>query len=265
MVGRVLDDIAEDLGLVRVQKESNAAFASRAAYSALRFWMQAFCLDDGYGGVYGIDGKTVERKSAAWLETLARSYPDIRRWFGGDDRAGIKRILSLMVSSRNLIVTDEGLYRCVTAHTEWISDDCAVLSGLADPTDPTKPMRANEIGVDPLPFSGLTSAVSRQDRIRRQDPVHDQGSWGDGSWSDGGIGNVVAGKGTRTARIQPLDERHCLLTLNAALPSDTKAARLIGMVSWPQRSATDALHRVFRREYTDVITHILKLEDVRVR
>ncbi|MBT1166279.1 hypothetical protein [Bifidobacterium simiarum] len=255
MVGRVLDDIAEDLGLVHVQKESNAAFASRAAYSALRFWMQAFCLDDGYGGVYGIDGKTVERKSAAWLETLAGSYPDVRRWFGSDDRRGIRCVLSLMVSSRNLIVTDEGLYRCVAAHTEWISDDCAVLSGLADPTDPTRPMRANEIGVDPLPFSGLTSAVSCQ-ALPRQGLELSQGWRSDG--------RAVAGKCTRTARIQPLDERHCLLTLNAALPADTKTARLIGMVSWPQRSATDALHRIFRREYANVITHVLRLEGVRI-
>ncbi|WP_133124862.1 hypothetical protein [Bifidobacterium margollesii] len=239
--------MATDLGLVQIRDESDEKFAARTVYSALRFWMQAFCLDDGYGGIYGIDRRTVERKSTAWLETLSSPYPTIRQWFGNNDRHIVRRILSLMVTSRNLMVTDEGMYRCVIAHTERITEDCEMLSGLVDPTESERITADNR---RQLPFSGLTAAVSRQ--IPDASPRLWVGN------------NADADDDIPQAQIKSLDNHHCLLIIDTVPPANLASARLINMLSWPRYSVDDALHRVFRHEYRNIILNALQHDIVTI-
>ena len=45
---RLVDVMAESLGIKRIKGEGERPFVIRCLYSACRFWVEAFCLDDGY-------------------------------------------------------------------------------------------------------------------------------------------------------------------------------------------------------------------------
>ena len=69
MVRRLVDVMAHDLGVPRRASDDpdGEALACRCTFTALRFWMQAYCIDDGYGGAAGIAQTAVEQKSLAWI------------------------------------------------------------------------------------------------------------------------------------------------------------------------------------------------------
>lgn len=48
-----LNVIASDIGVRRFIGESEESFCRRVSYSASRFWLQAFCMDDGECGKKG--------------------------------------------------------------------------------------------------------------------------------------------------------------------------------------------------------------------
>ena len=47
----LLNIMAADLGMSRYRNESDKSFGIRTVYSASRFWIEAFCLDDGRMGL----------------------------------------------------------------------------------------------------------------------------------------------------------------------------------------------------------------------
>ena len=57
MPDRLIDSMADDLGVSHIYGENHEAFERRTVFSALRYWMQAYTLDDGFGGAYGVAGK----------------------------------------------------------------------------------------------------------------------------------------------------------------------------------------------------------------
>lgn len=56
MVRQLVDVMARDLGVPRIPGDDaeGHAFTTRTVFTALRFWVQACCIDDGYGGAMGI-------------------------------------------------------------------------------------------------------------------------------------------------------------------------------------------------------------------
>lgn len=83
MVRRLVDVMAHDLGVPRRASDDpdGEALACRCTFTALRFWMQAYCIDDGYGGAAGIAQTAVEQKSLAWIKQMSALYPQLRSKF----------------------------------------------------------------------------------------------------------------------------------------------------------------------------------------
>lgn len=65
MVRQLVDVMARDLGVPRIPGDDaeGHAFTTRTAFTALRFWVQACCIDDGYGGAMGIAPAATEQKA----------------------------------------------------------------------------------------------------------------------------------------------------------------------------------------------------------
>lgn len=127
----VLDLMVRDLHVPRFPEETEADLARRTAYTALRFWMQAFCIDDGYGGAYGVTQDAVERKALQWVDSLALMYPSVSDML---DPALIHTYCDALVTVGDLVQTPYGLLRCTKPHDMAITDTISTTLGLLDPT-----------------------------------------------------------------------------------------------------------------------------------
>ncbi len=69
MVRQLVDVMVRDLGVPRIPGDDAGGYAltTRTVFTALRFWMQAFCIDDGYGGAMGIAPAATEQKALDWI------------------------------------------------------------------------------------------------------------------------------------------------------------------------------------------------------
>ncbi|WP_026644902.1 hypothetical protein [Bifidobacterium sp. AGR2158] len=115
MALRLVDVMARDLGVTRKPGDDaqGHAFAVRATFTALRFWMQACCIDDGYGGAMGITQKSVEGKASDWIVQLNAMYPWLEDVFTS---AMLHQYCSALVGVGDLVRTDEGTLRCTRPH-----------------------------------------------------------------------------------------------------------------------------------------------------
>lgn len=131
MATTLLDVMAADLRLARAPREGDGDFACRLAYSALRFWMQAHCIDDGYGGALGITQEAVERKALQWVRSVGMAYPEVATRL-------VPRLVhdycNALVAVGDLVVTDDGLLRCTAPHEVTIVPGVTTTLGLVDPS-----------------------------------------------------------------------------------------------------------------------------------
>lgn len=227
MAGRVVDAMASNLGLPAMSGEVAQSFACRTAYSALRFWMQAYCLDDGYGGAFGIGGDAVARKSTLWLRGFATVYPMVRRRFSlngatesspgmrGAIRTG--HVRDMLADTGDLMATRDGTYRCAARHEVPVAGRWQAVVGLLDPTDDVA-MR----GVGPL--SGLVCIADGTDDPDGAHPcveptVH---AWG--------------------VRFEPIDQSYTRMILSSSVHKITDAhVRLwLEALTWPDWRDADA-------------------------
>ena len=89
---RLVDVMAESLGIKRIKGEGERPFVIRCLYSACRFWVEAFCLDDGYGGNEGIRRQLIARRLRACLWKYPKST--LGFWNGSESRMAVKITLS---------------------------------------------------------------------------------------------------------------------------------------------------------------------------
>ena len=115
MVRRLVDVMAHDLGVPRRASDDpdGEALACRCTFTALRFWMQAYCIDDGSGGAAGIAQTAVEQKSLAWIKQMSALYPQLRSKF---TPALIHQYCSALTAIGDLAETSEGMLRCTKPH-----------------------------------------------------------------------------------------------------------------------------------------------------
>lgn len=234
MTGDLLDAMAGDLGVSRMRNEGNARFACRVSYTALRFWMQAFCLDDGFGGGYGVSKSTITRKCVAWLRNLSGLYPDVLDWYGHGDgmRGNLSGMVRTLAVARDLINTSDGLYRCTVRHTVPLGDDRALLLGLTDPTN---------LPEGTLPISGMACVTGE----KPSDPVT--------VFNDG-----PRRPSTRKAVIMPTpDEQYITIDLSPP-PSGSSHAAWLDLLTWPVSSVDDQSHRFARTEYCPMLAKLLE-------
>ena len=115
MALRLVDVMARDLGVTRKPGDDaqGHAFTMRTTFTALRFWMQACCIDDGYGSAMGVTQTSVERKAKDWIAQLNAVYPWLEDTF---DATMLCRYCSALVGVGDLVRTDEDTLRCTRPH-----------------------------------------------------------------------------------------------------------------------------------------------------
>ena len=115
MVRQLVDVMVRDLGVPRIPGDDAEGYAltTRTAFTALRFWMQAFCIDDGYGGAMGIAPAVVELSARDWITRLHAVYPWLTHTF---TPAMIHQYCLALVGIGDLAKTDDGMLRCTKPH-----------------------------------------------------------------------------------------------------------------------------------------------------
>lgn len=240
MPGDLLRAMANDLGIPRMNDESDTRFACRVSYSALRFWMQTYCLDDGYGGAFGISESAIMRNSTIWLRNLSGLYSDLLDWyrFNIDSRTGLSNIFHMLTDVRDLVKTDDGLYRCTAWHTVSCGTQSTLVLGMADPT--------NQSGT--LPLSGMA--------------VCETGTRSSVSPPSSHSHNSVIRTSNAKALFQPThDERYVKIKLTTSLPHSLCRSQF-NMLTWPLLTVIDQQRRLARAEYVHTLVDLLRSNGV---
>ena len=133
----LLNIMAADLGMSRYRNESDKSFGIRTVYSASRFWIEAFCLDDGRMGADGCQPGIISRKLNLWLDRISSIYPFIGQWINSQRHY---TPFSKLLYNRLIMVGDiisennGGTYRCSSRHTIQIDNGLKALLGVYDTT-----------------------------------------------------------------------------------------------------------------------------------
>lgn len=165
-----LNIIASDIGVRRFVGESKESYCHRISYSASRFWLQAFCLDDGECGKRGLSKQAMNRRLKKWVMSLDRICPGIDAWFdsGGN---GIRTVYNRLIDIGGLTLNGfEGSYVATPPVVINLSDGLSCISGYFDPT--AKHAKVCGYNADSLVLSGLLS-LARSDNK----PVMRPASW----------------------------------------------------------------------------------------
>ena len=129
----LLKIMGADLGISRYRNESDESFGIRTVYSASRFWIEAFCLDDGRMGADGCQPGIISRRLNLWLDRISSIYPFIGQWIRSQQHY---TPFSKLLYNRLIMVGDiisennGGTYRCSSRHTIQIGNDLQALLGV---------------------------------------------------------------------------------------------------------------------------------------
>lgn len=148
--------IASDVGVKRIVGEDEESFYRRTAYSAARFWLQAFCMDDGAAGKRGLAKQAMNRRLKGWISALDRIHPGIEKWFDADGK-GIPAVYNRLINIGDLAPNGfSGLYVATPPSRVALSEGLSCITGYFDPTDDSG-LSAND--ANPPLLSGLVSLV----------------------------------------------------------------------------------------------------------
>ena len=148
--------IASDVGVKRIAGEDEVSFCRRTAYSAARFWLQAFCMDDGAAGKRGLAKQVMNRRLKGWISALDRIHPGIEKWFDADGK-GISAVYNRLIDIGDLAPNGfSGLYVATPPSRVALTEGLSCITGYFDPTDDSG-LSAND--ANPPLLSGLASLV----------------------------------------------------------------------------------------------------------
>ena len=148
--------IASDVGVKRIAGEDEGSFCRRTAYSAARFWLQAFCMDDGDAGKRGLAKQAMNRRLKGWISALDRIHPGIEKWFDADGK-GIPAVYNRLIDIGDLALKGfSGLYVAAPPSRVALSEGLSCITGYFDPTDDSG-LSAHD--ANPPLLSGLVSLV----------------------------------------------------------------------------------------------------------
>lgn len=226
MHGDLVDSMAFDLHVLRIQGEDDDSYTCRTIHSALRYWMMAYALDDGAGGAYGISEDAILSKASCWLNEMLESLiptavPPSRKRIQKTCRA----MLDDMIAAGDLMKISKSAktIRCVEGHAVAFAPGTAALAGFSDPT----------VGqADSAFFSGTVMIVPSDDDPPR--PAR----------ADRKKAMPVA------SRLEELDRLHSRLILNEGIGAMPMPYRCwLRTISWPDYgNGKGGTNRIVRRE-----------------
>lgn len=227
MHGNLIHSMARDLHIGRIQDEDDAAYARRVMYSALRYWIMAYALDDGFGGSFGVSEDTIIRKASRWFNEMR----EIQTGTSDDkSRKRERRVCSLMledmVAIGDLVQAGSKITSCVEEHVVAFAPGMSAVLGFRDPTTPQDEGTFVSGALTLMP-SKTTEDGPELSNVSVESPSR-----------------------TGTARFEELDEFHLRLTLNATshgLPLPCR--QWLEMISWPDFTKAESTRSyVLRRE-----------------
>lgn len=126
--------IASDIGLNRYDGEQENSFCLRVAYSAARFWLSAFCMDDGANGKEGISKQAMNRRLKGWVLELDAIHPGAREWFDADGN-GISTVYGRLIDTGDIVLNGfKETYLAKYPSIVPISSDFSCITGFFDTT-----------------------------------------------------------------------------------------------------------------------------------
>ena len=130
----VFNIIASDIGIRRFARESEDSFCRRTAYSAARFWLSVFCMDDGANGEKGLTKQAMNRRLKRWVTSLDKIRPGINEWFDADGK-GIRALYNRLIDIEDLAPNGfEDSYVATPPALKVLSESLSYVSGYFDPT-----------------------------------------------------------------------------------------------------------------------------------
>lgn len=151
-MGRIdaFERIAADLDVRRFKGEDDLTFCSRVAYSGARYWVSAFCMDDGNGGQRGVTPQILGSRLGRWLNSLDAIMPGIAERLEVGER-GARAIYGRMADVGDILQAGEhGRYRALTPRLRPITDGAALALGFFEPATEIFPGQAVTGGISTL-------------------------------------------------------------------------------------------------------------------
>lgn len=155
--------IASDIGVRRFADEEEDSFCCRVAYSAARFWLSAFCMDDGAVGEEGLTKQAMNRRLKTWVSNLDDVRPGIGAWFD-DGGKGLSTIYNRLIDVGDLAPKGfSGSFVATRPVKVDLSSRMSCIVGFYDPTI----AGANICGHDvrSMVNSGLLSLVHSENAL----------------------------------------------------------------------------------------------------
>ena len=165
----IFNIMASDIGVFRFGGEDEESFCHRTAYSAARFWVSAFCLDDGADGKEGLSKQAINRRLKSWIADLDKLQPGMANWFAIESD-GLPSVYNRLIDVGEIAVNGfNGTYLATSASEQAVSRDRSCITGFYDPTTASKMVCGHRIGDTAV--SGLTTIVdAHNEEIERRNP-----------------------------------------------------------------------------------------------
>lgn len=141
----LLRAMADDLGIVPLPHEDEQSRWTRTLQSSLRFQIQAACIDDGYGGTYGVTSRHARERTEHWLTDVERYARGIFTMLSG---TCVADAMNVLLWSGDL-VEENGLYRCTRAGWRVFNPRLRAVTGFVDVTDLPIGMVVSGMGILP--------------------------------------------------------------------------------------------------------------------
>lgn len=126
--------IAPDIGVKRYEGEREAPFCNRVAYSAARFWVSAFCMDDGADGKKGLSKQAMNRRLKGWVQALEEVRPGMKEWFDASSK-GIPAIYKRLIDVGDLAPNGfDNAYFATRPRIAPLSEGLSCVTGFFDAT-----------------------------------------------------------------------------------------------------------------------------------
>lgn len=152
----LIQNISSTLGIFAYQNEALESFEKRALYSAARFQVESFCLDDGKSGKAGVTKRGITYRFNKWLSTLAHIYPWCEGWFKFEDK-GAAPIYDRLLGVGDIFPSSSGeLIRASAPHVQPVTKDISLLLGFFDPSEGADNLQHQHVA------SGLASILQQE-------------------------------------------------------------------------------------------------------
>lgn len=163
----IFDIMASDIGVRRFLREDDDSFVRRVVYTASRFNIAAYCLDDGADGDEGISKQAINRRLTKWISHLDGFRPGLGEWFDAEGN-GIKAIYSRLIDINEIAPCGfNNTFVATQPEVFPISEGCSLLLGFYDITSSDCPIEG--LDNDAMVLSGLATLVMHEDEVRAVD------------------------------------------------------------------------------------------------